>query len=314
MIPSEKLYTPADPNRTPPLWIRSLLILTCTGVSFAHGGNDGQKGMGIIMLILIGVAPTAYALNRTMPDGKTPAFLQASTAASHAFAAKSQGAPPPPIAEARKTVDAALNGGGLDKPPVYAALAVLSGDIAGQVHSAGAVSRVPAAQTQNVRNEMYLTGQAIGTLQKKKVAFPPHDAKTLQGYKGLLDDGTRFIPWWVKITVALALGLGTMIGWKRIVVTVGEKIGKDHLSYGQGASAEIVAAITIGGAEYLGLPVSTTHILSSGVAGTMVANGSGLQMSTVRNIALAWVLTLPAAITIAGLLYAALSMVLGGLK
>ena len=314
LIPSKKLYSPADPDKTPPVWIRSLLILTCTGVSFAHGGNDGQKGMGIIMLILIGVAPTAYALNRTMPDGRTPAFLQASAAASHAFGTKARGSPPPPIAQARSTVDGALNTGSLDKPAVYAALSVMADDITGQVKSAGAVSKVPAAQTRNVRNEMYLTSQAMGALAKQKVAFAPSDAKTLKSYKGLLDNGTRFIPWWVKITVALALGLGTMIGWKRIVVTVGEKIGKDHLSYGQGASAEIVAAVTIGGAEYLGLPVSTTHILSSGIAGTMAANGSGLQWSTVRNIAMAWVLTLPAAITIAGLLYWLLSSIFGVIR
>ena len=313
VLHNRKFYEPADPATTPPWWIRGLLILTCTGVSFAHGGNDGQKGMGIIMLILIGVAPTAYALNRTMPDGATPAFLKTSAAASQAFQSHAQGQSPPPIEVARKTVDGALSNGGLDKPATYAALSVLAEDIGNQVKSAGAVSKVPAAQTQNVRNEMYMTAQAITQMGKKKVAMPGDQAKTLKSYSGLLNNGTRFIPFWVKITVALALGLGTMIGWKRIVVTVGEKIGKQHLSYGQGASAEIIAAVTIGGAEYLGLPVSTTHILSSGVAGTMVANGSGLQWSTVRSIALAWVLTLPAAITLAGILYAALSAVLGGL-
>ncbi|MHB8286949.1 MAG: inorganic phosphate transporter, partial [Caulobacteraceae bacterium] len=310
-VRSKKLYEPADPSKAPPLWIRSLLILTCTGVSFAHGGNDGQKGMGIIMLILIGVAPTAYALNRTMPDNKTGTFVQASAQVSQAFAAKSQGQARLAPADASKVVDGALTTDDLDKPAVYSALSVLASDIGDRVKSAGAVSKVPAVQTKNVRNEMYMTAQAITVLDKKKVAFPKDQAGALKTYKGLLNDGTRFIPYWVKITVALALGLGTMIGWKRIVVTVGEKIGKQHLSYGQGASAEIVAAITIGGAEFLGLPVSTTHILSSGVAGTMVANGSGLQWSTVRNIALAWVLTLPCAITIAGLLYAALSSVLG---
>ena len=313
-VRSDKLYKPADPSKAPPLWIRGLLVLTCTGVSFAHGGNDGQKGMGIIMLILIGVAPTAYALNRTMPDGATPAFLRTSDQASKAFGARAQGRPAPAVVQARKTVDEALNNGRIDSPESFAALAVLSQDIGGQVKSAGAVRKVPAAQTQNVRNEMYLTAQAITTLTKKKAPFSPAEAASMKKYKGLLDNGTRFIPVWVKITVALALGLGTMVGWKRIVVTVGEKIGKDHLSYGQGASAEIVAAVTIGGAEYLGLPVSTTHILSSGVAGTMVANGSGLQWGTVRNIALAWVLTLPAAITLAGLLYAALSALIGGLR
>ena len=313
VLHNKKFYEPASPEETPPWWIRGLLILTCTGVSFAHGGNDGQKGMGIIMLILIGVAPTAYSLNRTMPEGATPAFLKTSASAAQVFQAKAGGAPAPQVVDARKTVDAALSNSGLDKPEAYAALSVLATDIGDQVKSAGAVAKVPAAQTRNVRNEMYLTAQAITTLDKKKVAFQGDGSKTLKAYKGLLDKGTRFIPNWVKVTVALALGLGTMIGWKRIVVTVGEKIGKQHLSYAQGASAEIIAAITIGGAEYLGLPVSTTHILSSGVAGTMVANGSGLQWSTVRNIALAWVLTLPAAILIAGLLYAASSSVFGGL-
>jgi PiT family inorganic phosphate transporter len=124
-----------------------------------------------------------------------------------------------------------------------------------------------------------------------------------------VDNATKFIPTWVKVAVALALGLGTMIGWKRIVVTVGEKIGKTHLTYGQGAAAEVVAMVTIGAADHFGLPVSTTHVLSSGVAGTMAANGSGLQWSTVRNMLLAWVLTLPASIGIAFVLYVILRQV-----
>jgi inorganic phosphate transporter, PiT family len=127
---------------------------------------------------------------------------------------------------------------------------------------------------------------------------------TLSAYKKSLDDATKFIPAWVKVAVALALGLGTMIGWKRIVVTVGEKIGKDHLTYGQGASAELVAMGTIWAADMYGLPVSTTHILASGVAGTMAANGSGLQWATVKSLALAWVLTLPAAIVLSASLFA----------
>jgi PiT family inorganic phosphate transporter len=130
-----------------------------------------------------------------------------------------------------------------------------------------------------------------------------NDVKAIANYKKFLDTSTRFIPTWVKVAVALALGLGTMIGWKRIVVTVGEKIGKSHLTYAQGASAELVAAATIAAADVYGLPVSTTHVLSSGVAGTMTANGSGLQMATVRNLLMAWVLTLPAAITLSATLY-----------
>jgi inorganic phosphate transporter, PiT family len=306
------LYKPADPNKSPPLWIRGLLVLTCTGVSFAHGGNDGQKGMGIIMLILIGVAPTAYALNRTMPDNRTPAFMQSSAAAQHAFLAHANGAAQPADpAQARVTVKAALNGGNLAQPQNMAALASLSDEIGREVKSYGAIRKIPAAQTQSVRNDMFMVSAAITNLTKSKFAFTGDEAKSLGKYKTLLNDGTRFIPTWVKVSVAIALGLGTMVGWKRIVVTVGEKIGKDHLSYGQGAAAEIVAAVTIGGAEYLGLPVSTTHILSSGVAGTMAANGSGLQWGTIRNVALAWVLTLPCAITLAGVLYAILRVAFG---
>jgi PiT family inorganic phosphate transporter len=311
VIQQAVLYKPADPNKTPPLWIRGLLILTCTGVSFAHGGNDGQKGMGIIMLILIGVAPTAYALNRTMPDSRTPAFMQTSLVAQKAFSAHANGAVQPDPIQARVIVKAAINNGQLTQPQSLAALASLSGDIGQQVKSYGAIRKIPAAQTQSVRNDMFMVSNAINSLTKSKYAFTGDEAKALGKYKGLLNDGTRFIPTWVKVSVAIALGLGTMVGWKRIVVTVGEKIGKDHLSYGQGAAAEIVAAVTIGGAEYLGLPVSTTHILSSGVAGTMAANGSGLQWGTIRNVALAWVLTLPAAITIAGVLYAILRVAFG---
>ena len=122
-------------------------------------------------------------------------------------------------------------------------------------------------------------------------------------FKSELDHGTRYIPFWVKVSVAIALGLGTMVGWKRIVVTVGEKIGKAHLTYGQGAAAEMIAAGTIMAADIYGLPVSTTHVLSSGVAGTMAANGSGLQWGTIRSLAAAWVLTLPAAIILSGTLY-----------
>ena len=184
------------------------------------------------------------------------------------------------------------------------ALAVVSGDIATNVQNYGSVRKVPAAATPNLRNDMYLTNDAIALLAKSKTAgMTPDESKSLKDFSGGLTKGTRFIPTWVKITVALALGLGTMVGWKRIVVTVGEKIGKTHLTYGQGAAAEVVAAITILAADNFGLPVSTTHVLSSGVAGTMAANGSGLQWSTIRSIASAWVLTLPAAMAISGGLF-----------
>jgi PiT family inorganic phosphate transporter len=168
----------------------------------------------------------------------------------------------------------------------------------------GSLSRVPVESVDNVRNDMYLTSEAIRLMQKAKApAFDDTTNKNLTAYKKDLDGATKFIPLWVKVAVAIALGLGTMVGWRRIVVTVGEKIGKSHMTYAQGASAELVAMVTIGAADMYGLPVSTTHVLSSGVAGTMAANKSGLQMSTVRNLLMAWVLTLPAAILLSGCLY-----------
>jgi PiT family inorganic phosphate transporter len=171
------------------------------------------------------------------------------------------------------------------------------------------VAHVAAAVTQNVRNDMYLVSEAVRQMQKQGIGFSKQETATLTGFRGDLDASTKFIPFWVKVTVALALGLGTMVGWKRIVVTVGERIGKTHLTYGQGASAELVAAATILAADMYGLPVSTTHVLSSGVAGTMAANGSGLQWGTVRSIAMAWVLTLPAAAVLSGALYFTLRQV-----
>jgi PiT family inorganic phosphate transporter len=309
LIRSPKLYEEPKSDAPPPWWIRGLLILTCTGVSFAHGGNDGQKGMGLIMLILIGAAPTAYALNRTMPDTGAPAFIAAAQKAEAVFAAHADSAPPPVnVPAARDVVDKALRTQAVAKPNVYAALAVLSGDIALQVKQYGSIKHVPAAATPNLRNDMYLCGDATRLLVKAG-KFTKDEAASLKAFQGKLETGTRFIPLWVKIAVAIALGLGTMVGWKRIVVTVGEKIGKTHLTYAQGASAELVAAVTILAAQQYGLPVSTTHILSSGVAGTMVANGSGLQPRTLISIASAWVLTLPAAILLAGGLYYVLRQV-----
>jgi PiT family inorganic phosphate transporter len=309
-VRSRALYTAPEGKKPPPAAIRALLVLTCTGVSFFHGSNDGQKGMGLIMLILIGAAPTAYALNRAMPDSSMPGFVQTMQAAGSIFQAHAGGAnPPSDTAAARATVGDALKTRQVNQPEVYAALAALTQDISQQVKNYGTIRNVPAAATPNVRNDMYLASDAVRVMGANPAGFDGNEMSTLKSLRGSLDSGTRFIPTWVKVSVALALGLGTMVGWKRIVVTVGEKIGKTHLTYAQGASAEIVAMATIGLADVYGLPVSTTHVLSSGVAGTMAANGSGLQWSTIKNMALAWVLTLPAAMLIAGSLYVILRQV-----
>ncbi len=190
----------------------------------------------------------------------------------------------------------------------YPSLAVLVRDIAAQVKQYGSLAKIPPAAVGNTRNDMYLTSEALRLLMKDKDAdLSEDDGAALSAYKKSLDNATKFIPPWVKVAVAIALGLGTMVGWKRIVVTVGEKIGKEHLTYGQGAAAEIVAMGLISAADSYGLPVSTTHVLSSGVAGTMAANRSGLQASTIKNLILAWVLTLPVAIVLSGSLFALFS-------
>jgi PiT family inorganic phosphate transporter len=294
------LYKEPEGNKPPPLWIRGLLILTCTGVSFFHGGNDGQKGMGLIMLILIGTVPTAYALNRTMHEDDVTAFVSVSAQAQAAFGRYGRGtAPTDPHAAVLEMVRDRSVG-----PQSLPALGALAGSIAAQVERYHSLAKVPPDSMVNIRNDMYLVSEGLRFLGKAKtVPVSADDKKLLGDYKKQLDNATKFIPPWVKVAVAIALGLGTMIGWKRIVVTVGERIGKTHLTYAQGASAELVAMATIGAAELYGLPVSTTHVLSSGVAGTMVANHSGLQWATVRNLLMAWVLTLPVSIALAGFLY-----------
>ena len=301
LVRKPELYQAPEPGKSTPLWIRGLLILTCTGVSFFHGSNDGQKGMGLIMLILIGTVPTAYALNRSVPENQVASFVQTSDATAKIIKAKSSGQQD--IGSPRKFVTNYVASHEINEG-TFLAIGTLIDDVANQVKQYGSVTKIPANVAGNTRNDMYLTSEAVKLVSKDKQSeLSPGDVKTLDSYRKLLDNSTKFIPSWVKLAVALALGLGTMIGWKRIVVTVGEKIGKTHLTYGQGASAEIVAMATIGAADAFGLPVSTTHVLSSGVAGTMAANGSGIQWSTLRSIALAWVLTLPCAMAISGTLF-----------
>ena len=307
-VKNRALYEEPKGNQPPPWWIRGLLVLTCTGVSFAHGSNDGQKGMGLIMLILVGTVPMAYALNRAMPVDQVTQFVamaqatQGSLLRGNAIAAPAAVSPATPT-DARKALSDYVRTKALT-PEVVPALAEMAGNIGRQVKQHGSLARVPAEAVANVRNDMYLASEAIRFLDKAEGTGFDADARAnLKAFKKQIDDATKFIPLWVKVAVAIALGLGTMVGWKRIVVTVGEKIGKTHLTYAQGASAELVAMLTIGAADVYGLPVSTTHVLSSGVAGTMAANRSGLQMSTIRNLLMAWVLTLPAAILLSGSLY-----------
>jgi PiT family inorganic phosphate transporter len=305
LVRNPSLYRAPEGAKPPPWWIRGLLIFTCTGVSFAHGSNDGQKGMGLIMLILIGTVPTAYALNRALPESRIAAFQTGSEAASKVIEGKAAGYNV--LGNPRPAVTAYISSHEISGG-TYPSLALLVRDIAKQVATYGSIAKIPAAEVSNTRNDMYLVSEAVRVLGKdKENELSAAELDVLKSYKSELDASTKFIPLWVKIAVAIALGLGTMIGWKRIVVTVGEKIGKTHLTYAQGGSAELVAMGTIFAADHFGLPVSTTHVLSSGVAGTMAANGSGIQLSTLRNLLMAWILTLPAAMILSGVLYFLLS-------
>nr|WP_233175434.1 inorganic phosphate transporter [Dyella sp. ASV24] len=296
----------APEGKTPPPWpIRALLVLTCTGVSFSHGSNDGQKGMGLIMLILIGTVPTAYALNGAVSGGEVKTFHQVSVDTQRvlggiAGSVTFDGDP-------RAAVTAAVQQH-TAQATTAPALAQLIGQIDHEVGNRPSLKSVPPDQMGNVRNDIYLANAAI-PLVLAQPGLSKDQTATLTAWRGLGTQAIQFIPPWVKVAVALALGLGTMVGWKRIVVTVGEKIGKEHLTYAQGASAELVAMGLIQAADMFHLPVSTTHVLTSGVAGTMAANGSGLQWSTVRNLLMAWVLTLPASILLAGGLYIVLRQV-----
>jgi PiT family inorganic phosphate transporter len=303
LIKSPELYSAPAKDAPPPPWIRGLLILTCTGVSFAHGSNDGQKGMGLIMLILIGIIPGAYALNMSADHATLTQIVAAADAARPAFVTAAGGVLVPAGA-ANDTLSGFLKTSGKESPATFAALAAVDLSIADQLRQPQSFIDLSIEKRSALRTDAYLVSESITKLDKKKLLADPSFAPA-RVLKAQLEHVTKFIPTWVKFAVAIALGLGTMIGWKRIVVTVGEKIGKEHLTYAQGASAEVVAMLTIGAADYFGLPVSTTHVLSSGVAGAMAANRSGLQMGTLRNLLLAWVLTLPVCVLLGATTFAA---------
>ncbi len=301
MIRYPSLYEAPKNNEPPPLPIRALMVLNCTGVSFFHGSNDGQKGMGLIMLILIGTVPTAYALNHAVSPMEIQDFIAASERAGQVLAKHAD--PASVGTNPRAEVTDYLRTKRL-QPNTVLALSELVSELDQEVGHYREYKAVPQQDQANVRNDMYVASEALGLMAKThNPQFSAQEWATLNNYKSKVDKSIKYIPDWVKVAVALALGLGTMVGWKRIVITVGEKIGKEPLTYAEGACAGVVAMGTIFLADNFGLPVSTTHILSSGVAGTMAATGSGLRWRTVRNIAAGWVFTMPAAALLSGLLY-----------
>jgi PiT family inorganic phosphate transporter len=304
LIKRKELYSEPPKGQAPPLWVRGLLILTCTGVSFAHGSNDGQKGMGLVLLILIGILPATYALNlNTEPEALSK--LTAASRSAQPILDRHASRSTLSDAEESMALSNYLKTTGKVDNRTYAALAGMNRRVTDSLDGKTSFQELPDGDRKLLRTTIYLVSESLGKLDKQHLLTDAAEQKELGAYKKSLDKTTKFVPTWVKVAIALALGLGTMIGWKRIVVTVGEKIGKTHLTYAQGASAELVAMTTIGAADVFGLPVSTTHVLSSGVAGTMAANRSGLQMNTLRNLLLAWVLTLPICVLLGGAVFAA---------
>ncbi|MGA8027965.1 MAG: inorganic phosphate transporter [Bryobacteraceae bacterium] len=301
LIRQPDLYRPPEGNTPPPPWIRGLLMLTCTGVSYFHGSNDGQKGMGLLVLILVGVLPGTYALNPATKQADIQKIVNSAEKVQPILGQYSQ------VQTTGQTsagdLSEYLKTKGVLSSRTFDAMAGKNQEILSELQGRNSYGDLTIDQRKKFRSDIYLMSESINKLIKAKKITDSGQAQTLSRYSAALAKETKYIPLWVKIAVACALGFGTMIGWKRIVVTVGERIGKEHLTYGQGASAELVAMATIGMADKWGLPVSTTHVLSSGIAGTMAANRSGLQMETLRNILLAWVLTLPVCVLLGAALF-----------
>ncbi len=278
--PDHVIFGEPPKGAVPPTWIRAILVLTCTGVSFSHGSNDGQKGVGLIMLILVSIAPFVFALDESKDSGLLQSQL---VKMQTAMAAVDQS--PMSAIDREKFTQTQANVTWM----------------ASELKQAGTIQGLPKEERFRFRQDILVMEKLVKDLGKRdRPVIAAAEMKAIKESAGEIDNFTNYAPRWVAFAVALALGIGTMVGWKRIVVTIGEKIGKQHLTYAQGASAELVAATTIGLASLVGAPVSTTQVLSSGIAGTMVAsNGVGnLQGGTIRNIGIAWLLTFPVCLTL----------------
>lgn len=272
----KEIFDEPKPKKTPPLWIRSILITTCTLVSFFHGSNDGQKGVGLLLVVLMAFMPLQYAFNNHHPMSY--------------------------YSESARNIETTIRQtADLSQNPQLQALAVQAGQTAALLDS---------VDTKD-KKQLYQARVAIQGLTKvadadfKSGVISGASTHLIRPHVHKLKTAYEFAPRWAVVLISICLGIGTMIGWKRIVVTIGEKIGKSHLTYAQGASAEVCAAATIGVSTAFGLPVSTTHVLSSGIMGTMVASGGikNLQKSTIRNIVLAWILTLPVSFSLSAVLF-----------
>jgi phosphate/sulfate permease len=292
VLKKKTIFKEPDGNNPPPFWIRLILLLTCTSVSFSHGSNDGQKGVGLMMLILIAIVPTYFTIDTSREPYE---FKKNISSIEYVL---------------NKVNPAYLD---LSDSFEYVKVKRYVGELKVQMDTTKDFNAIDVTSKYNIRKDLIVLGKSTKKLlDSESINLSVMDKKALKHEVTALKSLTDYAPYWVILMISISLGLGTMIGWKRIVVTIGEKIGKQHLTYAQGASSEIVAAGTITLSTYLGLPVSTTQVLSSGIAGSMVASKGikNLQGGTIRNIAIAWILTLPVCITVSGLLYYILRMIL----
>jgi len=291
IVKNKSIFKEPDTDSPPPMLIRSILILTCTSVSFSHGSNDGQKGIGLLMIILIGIIPLQFAINRD----KSPVVMMQCAhnieyAISHIDSTKLNDDAKFDYSQVRKNLDT----------------------IQSTIKGAKNFDALNTHSLVLLRKSILTTAKKYSALLETPKVLKKEDKKIIDSEMKELKTYTEYSPWWVILLISISLGIGTMIGWKKIVVTIGEKIGKSRLSYAQGVVAQLTATLTIGFSTLLGLPVSTTHVLSSGIAGTMVAKKKkNLRMKTVRNIAIAWVVTLPVTILMSAGLFLLFRYILG---
>jgi len=295
VVKNKKIFKQPPKDKAPPIWIRSILVLTCTAVSFSHGSNDGQKGVGLVMMILIGIVPGYFAVDMS----KSPVIMKSNLVQ---------------VEKIIHTIDTTRLAGveqiylSTINTKIDSLLAILS--------TTASFDQIKREKHFEIRKDIILiyktTDQFLSSISGKDV-LSSSEIASVKSNVASIKTNTEFAPWWVILMISLSLGMGTMIGWKRIVMTIGEKIGKTPMTYAQGATSQFIAASTISASSLLGLPVSTTHVLSSGVAGTMVAEQGrkNLQGKTLKNIGLAWIVTLPVTIILSGSLFLLLRYIMG---
>jgi phosphate/sulfate permease len=295
LIKNKQIFKKPPTDKAPPIWIRSILVLACTAVSWSHGSNDGQKGVGLVMMILIGIVPGYFALDAAKSPVKLKQDITKIEAVMHTI----------DTAKISRAENICLSTINQKADSLITLLAKVT-----------AYSQIAKEKHFEIRKDIILiaktTDKLLATLNAKRNILSAEQVKSVKHNISALKANTEFAPWWVILMISLSLGVGTMIGWKRIVVTIGEKIGKSSLTYAQGAASQFVAASTISASSLLGLPVSTTHVLSSGIAGSMVAESGrkNLQAKTLKNIGLAWVVTLPVTTVLSGSIFLLLRFII----